>query len=114
MRKCAFILFVLDFFNQKSEFDGNFAIHLSSSKIVGNGPLLVGNIGYPIVTVHIGDAEQIQAIDTEPQVLEHFTLLDGPEAHADIGSFVGRCAELLTFESAVGRTKWQSVGKSEA
>ena len=114
MRKCAFSLFVLVFFNQKSELDGNFAIYLSSSKIVGNGPLLVCNICYPIVAVHVGDAEKIQTIDTNPQVLEYFTLFDGPEAHADIGSFVGWCAELLTLESAVGRTKWQSVGKSEA
>ena len=66
MRKCAFILFILVFFNQKSEFDGNFAIHLSSSKIVGNGPLLVGNIGYPIVTVHIGDAESLMALKLMP------------------------------------------------
>ena len=104
----------LVFFNQKSELNGYFAIYLSSSQIVGNGPLFVCDICYPIVAVHVGDAEEIQAIDTEPQVLEYFTLLDSPETHTDIGSFVGWCTELLTLKSAVGRTEGQTVGKGEA
>jgi hypothetical protein len=47
----------------------NAHIDLTTSEIVGYGVLLTGYIGNPIVRVHVVDAEEVQAIDTQPYVL---------------------------------------------
>jgi hypothetical protein len=45
-------------------------VELASGQVVRNGKLGVGDIGYPVVGVDIVDAQQIQAVNTQPDILE--------------------------------------------
>ena len=48
------------------EFNENPAINLSSCQVVGNGILVVGYVSYPIVAVNVADAEDVEAVYTQP------------------------------------------------
>ena len=76
------------------EFEEQARINLSACEIVWHGILMARNIGYPIKRVYVVDAEEIQAVYTEPNVLERALLhlavfvVQCTIAHTDIGSLV--------------------------
>ena len=100
------------------EIYGYLAVDLPTRQIVGHGPLPVGDVSYPIVTVDIRDAEEVEAVEPYPDVLDcgaagTVVRTVGQETHADVGTLIGRCAELLLFESSMWGTEGQAVGKSQ-
>ena len=81
-------------------------IHLPTREIVRHGVLMVRHVGDPIVGIDVVDAEEIQAINAQPHVAQaegrlRTTRPIGQEAHSDVGTLVGRCAERIGFELAV-------------
>ena len=91
------------------------SVDLSSCKIVGYGVLLVGDIGYPIVGVDVVDAEQVEPVETEPDVLEGqflvaLLVVDETIGHTDIHTFVGRSPEGVGLKFLVRRRERQAVG----
>ena len=81
------------------EFEEQARINLSACEIVWHSILMARNIGYPIKRVYVVDAEEIQAVYTEPNVLK-WTLfylavfvVQCTIAHTDIGSLVCRRTE---------------------
>ena len=50
----------------------DFPVYLASSEIVGNCPLAVAHVGDPIVAVHVGDAEEVQAVLAKPHALDAY------------------------------------------
>ena len=81
------------------EFEEQARINLSACEIVWHGILMTRNIGYPIKRVYVVDAEEIQAVYTEPNVLKwalfHLAVfvVQCTIAHTDIGSLVCWCTE---------------------
>ena len=88
-----------------SEFGCDSGIYLSASEIIGDGPLAVGDVGYPVITTYIRDAEEVQTVDAEPEVLEASPVSDGAVAHADVGTFISRSSELLLLQASVWGTE---------
>ena len=83
---------------------------MSSGEVIWYSPLTIGHIGDPIVTVDIGDAEKIETVDTQPEFFETFLLFDGQPTHTDIGTFVCRCTEVLTFNASVWGSEGEPIG----
>ena len=50
------------------EFEEQARINLSACEIVWHGILMARNIGYPIKRVYVVDAEEVEAIDAQPNV----------------------------------------------
>ena len=44
----------------------HFCVDLASCQVVGHGILVVCDVGHPVVAVDIGDAEDVQAVNTYP------------------------------------------------
>lgn len=100
------------------ELHNDLAIDLATSEVVGDGILMVCDVGNPIVAVDIGDAEDVETVNAEPytgmlQRRVAVGLADSKEAEADVCTLVGRSTELLVLQTAVGRTEGQTVGKGE-
>ena len=74
----------------------------------------IGDIRDPVIAAHVGDAEEVEAIDANPEVFQAAALFDGSEAHTDIRPFVGRCPELLVCQALMRGAKGQSVGKRQS
>ena len=88
----------------------HFCVDLASCQVVGHGILLVGDVSNPIIAVDIVDAKDVQTVNTNPhaRMLQRWFAIgfsDGQIAHTDVGTFVGRCTELLVLQSAVGRSE---------
>ena len=92
------------------EFYCDLSVDEPARQVVGYSPLTTADICYPIVAVHVGDAEQIKAVETEPDATDTLLILECSITHADIGPFVGWRPELLCLESTVRSTERQSVG----
>ena len=89
-------------------------IDLPTCKVIGDSPLSVCYVSYPIVAVHVGYAEQVQTVNTDPYVFDVSAFLKCPETHSDVCTLVCRCTELLLFQSTVWWSERQSVGKSQS
>ena len=104
---------------QKSELECDFCVNLPAREIVGNGILLVGYVGNPVVRVHVVDAEQVESVNAEPDVAEDALLLllllvvQQPVAHADVDALVGGHAVGRVVEAAMGSAEGQTVGKCQ-
>ena len=55
---------------ESSEFDGEADVDLTACEVVGNGKLVGGDVGYPVVGVDVGDVENVEGIKTDPDVTE--------------------------------------------
>lgn len=55
---------------RKLEFEEEFGVDLSTGEVIGDGVLLGGDIGDPVVAVDVADVEEVEAIDAEPDVAE--------------------------------------------
>lgn len=98
---------------------GNLAVDLPTRQIVGHGPLPVGDVSYPIITVDIRDAEEVEAVESNPDILDCGTAgtivgTVGQETHADVGTLIGWRTESLLFQSSVRRAEGQAVGIGQA
>ena len=51
---------------EKLKLHGNLAVDLATCEVVGDGPLAVGDVGYPVVAVDVTDAKEIQAVEADP------------------------------------------------
>ena len=77
--------------------------------------MLVGNVGNPVVRVDIVDAEEVEAVETQPDIADECLLLvilvvQGAEAHTDVGTFVGWSSVGHRVEATVWGSERQSVG----
>ena len=101
-----------------SELEEEAGVDLSAREVVGHGILVVGDVGHPIVGVDVADAQEVEAVEAEPDVAEDALALaafvvEHAVAHADVGTLVGRRAEGVGLQFAVGRREGQSVGVGE-
>lgn len=100
------------------EFYHHFSVDLPSCQIVGHCPLAVGHVSNPVVRIDVRDAKQVEAIQSEPQtqrlMMDESRLVISQIAHANIRPLIGRGAEILCVDAAMGRAKWQSVGISQS
>ena len=45
-------------------------VKLAAGQVVGDGVLGVVDVGDPVITAHVGDVHQVEAVQTEPYFLE--------------------------------------------
>ena len=111
--------FLTVYWGLRLEIYGYLAVDLPTRQIVGHGPLPVGDVSYPIVTVDIRDAEEVEAVEPYPDVLDcgaagTVVRTVGQETHADVGTLIGWRTESLLFQSSVRRAEGQAVGIGQA
>ena len=88
----------MTFSNFSSKFDQNPRVDLPAREVIRHGILVVRHVGNPIVGIDIVDAEEVQAIDAQPDARtreRRFSCLRTVEqvTHTDVSTLVGRCAE---------------------
>ena len=52
------------------EIDREGEVELTAGEIVGNGPFLAGDVAYPVVGIGVVDAQQVEAIQADPDVFD--------------------------------------------
>ena len=82
------------------KFQENAGIELATRQIIRHGILLVGYIGYPIVAVHVVDAEEVQTIYSQHHILQEVLLLPAAVVeqlitHTDICTAIGGGTEAV-------------------
>ena len=103
---------------RKLEFEEEFGVDLSTGEVIGDGVLLGGDIGDPVVAIDVADAEEVEAIDAEPDVAEGRScgvrlVVEQTVAHADVGAFIGGSTEGVVFELAVGCGEGEPIGEGQ-
>ena len=87
-----------------SEFHAQTDVQLSSCEEVGHGILRVSDVSHPIVGVDVVDAEEVEAVESEPCVLDASSesmrdvsvfVFDQAIAHTRVHTFVCRCSEVM-------------------
>ena len=84
------------------EFGGEADVNLAACEVVGHGVLNAVDVGYPVVAAHVGDVEEVEAVEANPHALEvpqEIGWLVCASAHelvgdAGIHALVGRGAEV--------------------
>ena len=66
-----------------SELNGEASVDESAGEVVGYGELCAFDVCDPIVGVHVVDSEEIEAIESEPEVFDGFS-----DAACDVSVFV--------------------------
>ena len=93
---------------------------MAAGEVVGDGVLLVGDVGNPEVGGDIVEAEDVEAVDAEPHVAEaaqeglavvFVFVVQQAVAHADVRTAVGGGAEDHLLQTGVGRTEGEASGK---
>ena len=93
LRACAF-----------SELNGEAGVDESAGEVVGYGELRAFDVCDPIVGVHVVDSEEVEAVESEPEVFDGFSdtacdvsvfVFDDAVTHSDVHALVSRCAEFL-------------------
>ena len=52
------------------ETGGEAHVELAAGQVVGDGILDVVHIGHPVVTAHVGNVHEVEAVEAEPNLLE--------------------------------------------
>ena len=93
-----------------SELEEDTPVEHAARKVIGHGILLIGNIGYPVVAIYIIDAEQVQAVYTEPDILEGHLLatvlvVQQTVTHTELPILIdlAHCIPVLHSVGVVGR-----------
>ena len=90
---------------------------MAAGEVVWHSILMVRYVSDPIVGIDVVVAEDIEAINTYPDILQVelpvllVSTLIGPVAHADVNSLVCRSTEILTLVVGMRRSERQAVGK---
>ena len=89
------------------EFYEHSSVQLSARQVIRNGILLASYIGYPIVTVHVVDAKEVEAVHAERHIFEECLVLmvlvvEKLIAHTDVGTAIGWGAKLVGLQFSVG------------
>ena len=79
---------------------------------------MVRDVGYPIVTADVVEAEDVEAVEAEPDVAQIpettemlVFVVNQTIVHTDIKTTVGRSTEGIALESCMWWSERQSVGK---
>ena len=89
---------------------------MAGGQVVGDGKLVVAAVRYPIVRICVADIEQVEDVESYPEVTDAARIVvpaavDEAAGHADVYAAVGRGAEHGCFASAVWRTEGKASGK---
>ena len=94
-------------------------VYHAACQVVGDGVLVVRDVGYPVVAADVVEAEDVEAIDTEPDVAQELAaakmtvlVVDETIVHADVETAVGWGAEDVSLQSCMGRAEGQSASKA--
>ena len=96
-----------------------FGIELTAGEVVRHSILMVCDVGDPIVGIDVVMAEDVEAVNTYPDILQVelsvllISTLIRSEAHADIDTLICRCTEILTLVVGMRRSEWQTIGKGQ-
>ena len=100
-----------------SEFDQYAEVDLTSCEVVGDGVLVLCDIGDPEVGVDVGDVENVEGVEPEPNVAEITTcacldvvvfVVQQAIGKSEVETTVGGHAEELALTSHVRRSERQS------
>ena len=100
------------------KFQENTGIELAACQIIRHSILLIGYIRYPVVAVHIVDAEEVEAVYAQRYVLQEGLLLvtavvEQLITHADVGTAIGGSTETVGLQLLVRGCERQTVGKGK-
>ena len=94
------------------------SIYHAVGQVVRYGILVVGYVGYPVVTAYVVKAEDVETVEPEPDVAQEFCttqmvvfVVDEAVVHADIKATIGWCSEAVAFQTRVWRAKRKAVGE---
>ena len=78
---------------------------------------MVADVGNPIVAADVVEAEDVEAVESEPDVAEHLAaaqvlvlVVDEPVVHADVETPIGWCTEGVALQTCMWRAEGKSVG----
>ena len=101
------------------EFHQYACVDSSAGEVVGHGVVVVVDVLYPIVGVDIVDAEDVERVNAQPDVLEvpacsgavmPVLVVEQAVGHSNVHATVGRSLEDMLLASAVWRAEWKAVG----
>ena len=110
--------------SRPSEFEGEAEVEQAAGEIVGHGVAGVGDVRDPIVSVHVADAGQVEAVEAQPGIVEEATRAEEGTAavaafsaeeavvEAYVYALVGGRAEGVDRAVAVGRAEGKAGGES--
>ena len=97
------------------EFDENATVYHASCEVIWHSILMVADVCHPVVTAHIVEPKNIEAIQSQPNVAKGIVskmsifVVDESIIHTKIHSLISRCTEGISFKSCMGWAKGEAI-----
>lgn len=105
---------LLRFTRRLSELESHLRVYLPSREVVRHGIHLVGDIGNPVIRVHVAYVEEVEAVNAKPDVLENalavtVLVVEKSVGHSYVNPSVCGGTEDVSLQFAVWSREWQAI-----